>query len=131
MIASSYVGWTVAGWSPGDAWIPSRKRFQSTTRFVGRASCVACARLVEGAAATAAQVMAATVKVVSARFTMRSFRTEVSTTTDRTTSYRRYATRGARPAATRDAYAAAGTRWRARAAARHASTGTSASTSTQ
>src|SRR6185437_5633190 len=31
MIASSYVGWTVAGWSPGVAWMPSRIRFHWTT----------------------------------------------------------------------------------------------------
>jgi len=40
-IASSYVGCTVAGCTPGVDWSVSRKRFQSST---GRALCVLCAR---------------------------------------------------------------------------------------
>src|SRR4051812_39006757 len=37
MSASSWVGWTVDGWSPGVAWIPRRKRFHWMTGSSGGA----------------------------------------------------------------------------------------------
>src|SRR3954452_2012421 len=77
MTASSYVGWTVAGWSPGVAWTPSRTRFQVITPS---AACVAgaagaagtrgAAGLLVGTQARAAQVKAATLSVVNVCLTI-------------------------------------------------------------
>src|SRR3954471_24450605 len=76
MIASSYVGCTVAGWSPAVAWRPSRNWFHSTTG--SGVELDTCARVGTGAARLAAgraadmpsRAVAADRRATRARLTM-------------------------------------------------------------